>query len=96
MTVYEIVRGLKATGATQQLAQFNAVVASSDVIPIDTAILMRAADLWADGKRGGHPSDDADLIIAATALETGRGLVTGNTSHFAWISELTIEDWRKP
>ena len=65
MTVYEIVRGLKATGATQQLAQFNAVVASSDVIPIDTAILMRAADLWAEGKRGGHPSDDADLIIAA-------------------------------
>jgi tRNA(fMet)-specific endonuclease VapC len=33
ITVYEIVRGLKATGATQQLAHFNAVVDSSDVIP---------------------------------------------------------------
>lgn len=96
MTVYEIVRGLKATGATQQLAQFNAVVASSDVIPIDTAILMRAADLWAEGKRGGHPSDDADLIIAATALETGRILITGNTAHYSWISGLAMDDWRNP
>lgn len=94
MTVYEIVRGLKATGATQQLAHFHAVVNSSDVIPIDHAILMQAADLWAEGKRGGHPSDDADLIIAATALETGRILVTGNTSHYAWIPGLRLEDWR--
>jgi tRNA(fMet)-specific endonuclease VapC len=96
MTVYEIVRGLKATGATQQLAQFNAVVASSDVIPIDTAILMRATDLWAEGKRGGHPSDDADLIIAATALETGRILITGNTAHYSWIFGLALDDWRNP
>ena len=88
------VRGLKATGATPQLAQFNAVVDSSDVIPIDTAILMRAADLWAEGKRGGHPSDDADLIIAATALESGRNLVTDNTAHYSWISGLTLDDWR--
>jgi predicted nucleic acid-binding protein len=34
------------------------------------------------------------LIIAATALETGRVLVTGNTAHYAWISGLTLEDWR--
>ena len=68
MTIYEIVRGLKATGATQQLSHFHAVINSSDVIPIDLPILMRAAELWAEGKRDGHPSDDADLIIAATAL----------------------------
>ena len=89
-------RGLKTTGATQQLAHFYRVASTSDVIPIDLPILMRAADLWAEGKRDGRPTDDADLIIAATALETGRVLVTGNTSHFAWISELTLEDWRKP
>jgi predicted nucleic acid-binding protein len=80
MTIYEIARGLKTTGATQQLAHFYRVASTSDVIPIDLPILKRAAD----------------LIIAATACETGRVLVTGNTSHFAWISELTLEDWRKP
>lgn len=96
MTIYEIVRGLKATGATRQLSHFRAVINSSEVIQIDLPILMRAADLWAAGKKGGHPCDDADLIIAATALETGRILVTGNTSHYAWISGLTLEDWRNP
>ncbi len=96
MTIYEIVRGLKATGATRQMSHFHAVINSSEVIPIELPILMRASDLWAAGKQGGHPCDDADLIIAATALETGRVLVTGNTSHYAWISGLTLEDWRNP
>ena len=94
MTIYEIVRGLKATGATRQLSHFHAVINSSEVIPIDLPILMRAADLWAAGKKSGHPLDDADLLIAATALETDRVLVTGNTAHYSWISGLTLEDWR--
>lgn len=94
MTIYEIVRGLKATEATRQLSHFHAVINSSEVIPIDLPILMRAADLWAAGKQGGYPCEDADLIIAATALETGQVLVTGNTTHFTWIAGLTLEDWR--
>ena len=94
MTIYEIVRGLKATEANRQLSHFQAVINSSDVMPIDLPILMRAADLWVAGKKGGHPCDDADLLIAATALETGRVLVTGNTAHYSWISGLNLEDWR--
>jgi len=94
MTVYEIVRGLKATHATQQLADFLRTVGTSDVFPVGRPILMRAADLWVDGRAGGHPHDDADLIIAATALETQRVLVTGNTSHYAWIKGLNLVDWR--
>ena len=57
---------------------------------------MRAAQLRADAQYGGHPSSDADLIIAATAIESGRTLVTGNTAHFNWIQGLVLEDWRKP
>ena len=40
---------------------------------------------------------DTDILselIAATALETGRVLVTGNTAHFAWISGLSLANWR--
>jgi predicted nucleic acid-binding protein len=33
-------------------------------------------------------------IIAATALETGRTLVTGNIAHFDWIPGLALADWR--
>jgi len=57
-------------------------------------VLMRAADLWAEAHRLGNPRNDADMIIAATALEEGRVLVTGNKSHFAWINGLRLADWR--
>src|SRR5437660_11165760 len=81
ITMYEIVRGLKATRAARQLTQFLRTVDTSDVFPVNTSVLMRAADLWAEARIGGHPHDDADLVIAATALENGRVLVTGNVAH---------------
>lgn len=96
ITLYEITRGLRANAAARQLAQFELIVATSDVPPVSRDVLLRAADLWVEARRGGHPKDDADLIIAATALEIGRVLVTGNTAHFSWIQGLHLEDWRKP
>lgn len=94
ITQYEITRGFRATGAIRQLASFLQLVEASDVIPVSATILDQASRLWADARNGGHPRDDADLIIAATALETRRALVTGNTAHFSWIPLLRLEDWR--
>jgi tRNA(fMet)-specific endonuclease VapC len=94
MTVYEILRGLRARQATRQLSQFLHTVGTSDVHPVSLSVLQRAAELWAEARSGGHPHNDADLIIAATALEAERVLVTGNTSHFAWINGLRLADWR--
>jgi predicted nucleic acid-binding protein len=96
ITVYEIIRGFRATHAQRQLAGFTKLVNASDVLPVSQAVLDRAASLWAAAYGGGHPRDDADLIIAATALEAQRVLVTGNTAHFQWIAGLELEDWRKP
>lgn len=93
-TFYEIVRGFRANQAVRQLANFMKLAQDCDVVPISTPVLERAARLWAEAYVGGHPRDDADLIIAATALETHRVLVTGNTGHFSWIPHLQIEDWR--
>ena len=96
MTWYEVVRGLKFKRASRQLKNFERFCSNSIVCPISEEILNRAADLWVAGEHGGHPHRDADLIIAATALEHGRLLVTGNTPHFAWIQGLSVEDWRVP
>jgi tRNA(fMet)-specific endonuclease VapC len=96
ITQYEIVRGLQATRATRQLAAFLRTAGTSEVFAVSVPVLMRAAGLWADARAGGHPHGDADLIIAATALEHGRVLVTGNAAHYSWIPGLTIEDWRQP
>ena len=96
VTRYEVLRGLKATNATGQLQRFATFCQRSLIFAITDAILDRAADLWGAAHRGGLPKTDADLIIAATALEHGRSLVTGNTAHFSWIPGLTAEDWRQP
>jgi tRNA(fMet)-specific endonuclease VapC len=96
ITRYEVIRGYLDQGASSQILRFATFCQRSMILPINDAILDRTANLWVTARRGGHPKDDADLIIAATALEHGRTLVTGNTSHFNWIGGLRIEDWRQP
>lgn len=77
MTRYEVLRGYRRHGAANQEARFEIFCRHSLVLPITNAILDRAADLWAHAHRQGVARNDADLIIAATALEHGRTLVTG-------------------
>jgi tRNA(fMet)-specific endonuclease VapC len=96
VTRFEIIRGYKDVGAATQLQRFVTFCGHSLVLPLTDAIFDRAADLWVIGRQGGHPRSDADLLIAATAMEHGCRLVTGNVSHFAWISGLTLDDWRQP
>lgn len=96
LTRYEILRGLKHRGLAATLARFETFCVHSLVLPIDDAVLVQAADLWTAARQGGHPCADADLIIAATALVHQRPLITGNTTHHAWISQLTLGNWRTP
>ncbi len=95
-TLFEIERGLKEKAATQQLAKFATFCQHSRVLPLSEPVLHRAGDLWAHARQGGHPHGDADLIIAATAVEHGLVLITGNTSHFTWVPGLTLDNWRTP
>ena len=95
-TRFEIIRGYKEKAASTQLGRFHAFCQHSVILPVTDAIFDRASDLWAAGRGGGHPTGDADLIIAATAMEQGLELVTGNTAHYAWIHGLAIADWRTP
>lgn len=95
-TRYEILRGLKLKHAAAQLQRFETFCQHSLILPLDDAVLLRAADLWVAVRQGGRPGRDADLMIAATALEHGRELVTGNVTHFSWIAGLVVKDWRQP
>jgi tRNA(fMet)-specific endonuclease VapC len=96
ITRYEITRGFKQQGATTQLTRFATFCQNSIVLPLDDGVFDRASDLWAHAKSGGFPCNDADILIAATALERQRVLVTGNTRHFLWVPGLTVIDWRLP
>src|SRR5260221_9181339 len=91
---FEIRRGWVDKQATRQLANFEVFCGHSLVLPLTDAIFDRAAALWATSRQGGHPNGDADLLIAATALENDLVLVTGNLRHFGWMSGMKVEDLR--
>lgn len=96
ITRYEVLRGLKEKNAGAQLDRFQRFCANTDIFVVTEDILDTAADLWVTGRKKGLAPKDADLIIAATALQYGRTLVTGNTAHFSWIPGLTLQNWRIP
>ncbi len=96
LTRYEVMQGLLEKKAAAQLAKFGIFCAQSSIHPITDAVLDQAADLWVLAGRLGQHRSDADLLIAATALEHGLELATGNRPHFNWIPGLGLQDWRIP
>ena len=93
LTRYEILRGLKARGATRQIAAFEAVSAASEVLPLTDSIIQRAADVYAELYRRGALIEDADVLIAATALEHGLVMISDNEDHFRRIPSLRVDNW---
>lgn len=95
ISYFEIARGLRKKGSEQQLRVFEIACASSELLPVNFAVLDRAATLWADGARQGILVEDNDVIIAATAILEGLPIVTSNLRHFEWIPEIRVENWRE-
>lgn len=95
-TRYEILRGLKAKKATNQQAAFEQFCAANLILPLTDSIIVRAADIYADLYQRGALIGDADILIAATALEHGLALITNNTNHFSRIPGLTLQNWLAP
>lgn len=96
ITRYEILRGLKAKQATAQLAAFELACKYSEILPLDDRTIVRAADIFADLKRRGELIGDADILIAATALENALVMVTNNIKHFSKITGLKLSNWSNP
>ena len=96
ITRYEILRGLKAKSAKKQLAAFDAFCQHSEIMPVTEVIINHASDIYANLYQRGQLIGDADILIAATALEHGFTLSTNNENHFSRVSGLMIDNWSKP
>jgi tRNA(fMet)-specific endonuclease VapC len=94
ITRYEILRGLKAKVALQQIALFEDRCRESRVLPLTDTVVVQAAEIYAELHRRGRLISDADILIAATALTHDLTLVTENTGHFERIPGLRLESWR--
>ncbi len=93
ITFYEIKRGLLYAKATRQLSDFEQLCNKYKVVLLDDLqIIERAAEIHADLKRKGTPIQDADVLIAATAIVQGLILVS-NDSDMLRVVGLTVEDW---
>jgi len=76
----------EAKGSLQRL---NALREAADFLPIDSSVMLLAADLWAQARANGRTTDadkavGADVILAAQALRCdGAQVVTENRRHLA-------------
>jgi tRNA(fMet)-specific endonuclease VapC len=96
ITRYEILRGLQAKSASRQIQVFEDQCRASVVLPLSDEVVVRAAEIYGVLHRRGAIIEDADILIAATALVHGLELVTENPDHFRRIPELVFEGWRSP
>jgi len=58
------------------------LVATIPVVPYDTRVAAQHATLLAAARRAGKPRGAHDLVIAATALSSGRTVVTADPQGF--------------
>ena len=93
LTCYEILRGLIYTGATTKLTAFGAFLRASHVFTLDLPVCRKAAEIHAILRRKGMLLEDADLLIASTAIVNECVLVTHNVAHYERVPGIELEDW---
>jgi len=93
LTCYEVLRGLIHAGATTKLTAFETFLRANHVLTLDLAVCRRAAEIHATLRQKGKLLEDADLLIASTAIVNGCVLVTHNVAHYERVPGIELEDW---
>ena len=65
ITRYEILRGLESKRAARQRTAFDRFCAASTILSLSDAVVVQAAEIYADLYRRGELIGDADILIAA-------------------------------
>lgn len=95
MSVAELYYGAeKSTNPSKNDLIIETLLLSLEIIEPDLDMLKRFGVIKAQLQKGGAGIADADIFIAATAMEKGSRLVTGNLKHFERIPGLTVESWK--
>jgi predicted nucleic acid-binding protein len=99
---YELRRELLRAQKTTGVARLDALEATLDDLPLTTAAMRRAADLWAEVRRRGLPTADpmaldVDVILAAQGLTMGAAkndvvVATTNVGHLSRL--IPAELWQ--
>ena len=93
ITVAELGRSVeRATGVRRARRQkyLQHALPVFEVVPFGEKAAVEHARLWADIESAGQRMSPHDLILAATARESGATIVTLNTKRFAAVPGLTV------
>ena len=91
---YETKRGLVPGVHDRKLKLFDALCERHGILPLDTEVLDEAADLYRQLRGRGELIEDADILVAASAVTHSCILVSRNTKHLSRISALQLENWQ--
>jgi predicted nucleic acid-binding protein len=85
---FEVRRNLILESRTQSVDLLNDLKALLVYQPITTTVMLKAAELWADARKRGKPTADpreldADVILAAMAMEAKAIVATENVGHLS-------------
>ncbi|MBY0523677.1 MAG: PIN domain-containing protein [Gemmataceae bacterium] len=94
---YEVRRELLRANKVKGIAKLDTLAGLLEYLPISTAVMRRAAELWAHARQQGRPtaSDkaiDADMILAAQALSLGTTEVVVATTNIGHLSRFVPAD----
>ena len=93
ITFYEVKRGLLYVNATRKLSIFNKFCQKVTILFLDNLEVMeKAIEIHINLRRKGRPIQDADILIAATAITNNLTLVS-NDSDMSRVEGINLENW---
>jgi predicted nucleic acid-binding protein len=94
---YELRRELIRANFNESISRLNSLETQVNYCPLDTAVMRRVAEFWANARNRGTPTADdkaldGDVILAAQAERLGAIIATENVSHLSLF--VTAKDWK--
>jgi len=94
---YEVRRELIRAQRQVGIFRLDQLKQALPYLPITTAVMLQAAQLWAEARQRGRPTADSkaldcDVILAGQAREIGATVVTDNIGHLSLFME--AKSWR--
>ncbi|MEB3339458.1 type II toxin-antitoxin system VapC family toxin [Okeania sp.] len=93
ISFYEVKRGLLYVNATRKLSIFNRFCQKVTILFLDNLeVIEKATEIHINLRRKGRPIQDADILIAATAITNNLTLVS-NDSDMSRVEGINLENW---
>jgi tRNA(fMet)-specific endonuclease VapC len=76
-------------------ARIDALIEEIDVLDFDLGAAAAYGRVRAQLESGGTPIGPNDMLVAAHALSRGLTVITDNTTEFARVTGLEVDNWRE-